>query len=171
MSLFSALGAFGVQCRQDNIFYVFFVCDLPIFTKHVLLIGVTIGIFYILTKRYTPVLSAVGLGFLIVIFNVGNIQDRFADFFLLWEYTQERNVDVQALAKVGSGRYGLWTNSFSEFLKGDYGDLLLGWGYGYHYIFTRRTILHFFWLWVYVDVHNDFCVFCMNFLWCNPLHG
>ena len=164
--VFSALRAFWVNNAKNWTMRIFFIVYFVVAVTYLFLtktratliiFGVTIGIFYILTKRYTPVLSAIGLGFLIIIFNVGNIQDRFADFFLLWEYTQERNVDVQALAKVGSGRYGLWTNSFSEFLKGGYGDLLLGWGYGYHYIFTRANYSPFsLVMGGYVDVHNDF---------------
>ena len=164
--VFSALGAFWVYNAKNWKWLLFFLVYFLVAVTYLFLtktratliiFGVTIGIFYVLTKRYTPIVAAVGLGLLIVLFNIGNVQDRFSDFFLLWEYTQERNVDMEALAKVGSGRYGLWTNSFSEFLKGDYGDLILGWGYGYHYIFTRANYSPFsLVMGGYVDVHNDF---------------
>ena len=157
-------GLLGIQRKKLEmafIFILYFIIAVTYLfltkTRATLIIfGVTIGIFYILTKRYTPIVAAVGLGLLIVLFNIGNVQDRFSDFFLLWEYTQERNVDMEAFGQ--SWFWEIWSlDKIPLVIMSDYGDLLLGWGYGYHYIFTRANYSPFaLVMGGYVDVHNDF---------------
>lgn len=82
------------------------------------------------------------------------LQERFKDFILI--FTLNRETDMDQLAKLGSGRYALWTASFSAWMDKPMISQLIGLGYGAH---TELTNSAFF---AYdaasnkdLDPHND----------------
>ncbi|MFT5585568.1 MAG: O-antigen ligase [Cognaticolwellia sp.] len=88
-------------------------------------------LFLVLEKRW----RLLGVGALVaVIAFVSNeaMLDRFSDVFEIFG-------DGDAMGSkrtIGSGRFGIWTTSFSEFLKQSPTDMLLGLGLGGHYQMT-----------------------------------
>ena len=146
------------KLKKSLCFLYFLIATLFLFltkTRATMLIYImSFSIFLWLTNRKTPVY----FGFfciLTIILTNANIQDRFKDLYLIFVYVQDNNIDLDTMAKLGSGRYGLWSTSFEQFLEGSIAEVILGWGYGYHYVFTRANYGPFVNVQGgFVDVHN-----------------
>jgi hypothetical protein len=81
------------------------------------------------------------------------VQDRFKDLILILNPDDE----TMLRRKIGSGRWGLWTSSFSEFLRYPLGDIILGLGVGGHWVLTRGYFNPYSIAQQgYVDPHSDY---------------
>ena len=164
MSFFFAnIGLYWYLNTKDRIkklFYLsyFVIASLFLFltkTRATMVIYiVSFSIFLWLTNRRKPVYFGL-FCIMAIIFTNTNIQDRFKDLYLIFIYVQDHNIDLKTMAQLGSGRYGLWSTSFERFLDGSIAEVILGWGYGYHYVFTRANYGPFVSVQGgFVDVHN-----------------
>lgn len=93
------------------------------------------------------------IGFLGVVFLLSNaaMQDRFADVLLIFD-TDNISLDKRRL---GSGRWGLWTMSVTEFWSGSPWDLILGAGLGGQREMTHDWVKLFHSKHITLDPHND----------------
>lgn len=83
------------------------------------------------------------------------IQDRFKDLVLV--FTMNGDDMFGESRKLGSGRMGLWTDSFNEYLHRPLGDIILGLGLGKHWILTQAAYTSFTIVQDgQVDTHSDY---------------
>jgi hypothetical protein len=83
-----------------------------------------------------------------------DMQDRFKDII---EFVMPDPDNLTSRRKLGSGRLGLWTSSFKEYLRYPLGDILLGLGFGKHWLLTREYFNPYALAQHgYVDPHSDY---------------
>jgi hypothetical protein len=104
----------------------------------------------LLQKRYRVLVAAAVVGALIVAFNP-DIQDRFSDLLLVFD-NDNIMLDKRAL---GSGRWGIWSMSMTEFLARPSYEIILGPGLGEHRAMTMNWVKMFHKNVVELDPHND----------------
>jgi hypothetical protein len=92
--------------------------------------SVFVVIYLLMERRYNLLLGALGAGVLLLLTNT-SLQDRFYDVVVL--LADDEGVDKRT---VGSGRFGIWTSSFAQYLRSAPLDLVLGRGLGGHYELT-----------------------------------
>ena len=92
--------------------------------------AVFVVIYLLMERRYNLLLGALGAGVLLLLTNT-SLQDRFYDVVVL--LGDDDGADKRT---VGSGRFGIWTSSFAEYLRSAPLDLVLGRGLGGHYELT-----------------------------------
>ena len=82
------------------------------------------------------------------------IQDRFKDLILVFSIDDEMFLESR---KLGSGRVGLWTDSFKAYLSQPLGDIILGLGLGGHWELTQEAYNPFVEVQDgRVDTHSDY---------------
>jgi hypothetical protein len=98
----------------------------------------------------------IGSGMVALLFMLNTeMQRRFKDLVMVFILVQERDIDTNALARLGSGRIGIWTDSFTGYLESSLPEMLLGRGIGYHWVLTRRSYNPFISVrGGFVDTHN-----------------
>jgi hypothetical protein len=83
-----------------------------------------------------------------------DMQDRFKDII---EFLVPDPDKLTSRRKLGSGRLGLWSSSFKEYLRYPLGDILLGLGFGKHWLLTREYFNPYALAQHgYVDPHSDY---------------
>ena len=81
---------------------------------------------------------------------------RFSEFSRLFSVFFNNSPQEIDLSSVGSGRFGLWSNSMEAYLDHSLPEILLGLGFGYHWGLTRGAYSGFALVQGgYVDTHND----------------
>lgn len=118
------------------------------------LIGlVAFGSIYLLVSGKRSWLMA-GLAFGVIFVAMSpTMQDRFQDIFLIFSDDQL----TLNKRKLGSGRWGLWSSSFREYLRYPIGDIFLGLGLGKHWLLTRDFYNPYALAQQgYVDPHSDY---------------
>ena len=58
-------------------------------------------------------------------------------------FTLSSEMDVESLSKIGSGRYGMWTESWKAYSERPFLRRLIGLGFGEHYELIRTSFLEF----------------------------
>lgn len=101
---------------------------------------IAIAIFSWLTNRKW-VLYILGALVVVGIFTSETLQERFKDFILI--FTLSRETDMDQLAKLGSGRYALWTSSFEAWMNKGLLNQVIGLGYGAHTELTNSAFFAF----------------------------
>mgnify|MGYP003705946191 FL=1 len=101
---------------------------------------IAVALFSWMTKRKW-VVYVLGVLVFIGIFTSETLQDRFKDFILI--FTLSRETDIDQLAKLGSGRYALWTSSFEAWMNKGVLNQMLGLGYGAHTELTNSAFFAF----------------------------
>jgi hypothetical protein len=95
------------------------------------------------------------VGVLVALFSP-EIQDRFKDLVLVFSMGGSDDMFGES-RKLGSGRMGLWTDSFNEYLRQPLGDIILGLGLGKHWILTQAAYNPFVIVQDgQVDTHSDY---------------
>ena len=162
MLIIALLGTFQFSIsksrKEQTIWFIYTLAAvtclyLTMIRSSLLPLVVAIALFSWMTKRKW-VVYLMPLFILGALFSSETLQERFKDFILI--FTLNRETDVDQLAKLGSGRYALWTASFSAWLDKPLLDQIMGLGYGAH---TELTNSAFF---AYdaasskdLDPHND----------------
>jgi hypothetical protein len=109
--------------------------------------------FWITNRKYIVVFTFVGI--IIAIILNATLQERFIDLVLLFTLSSE--MDVESLSKIGSGRYGMWTESWEAYSDRPFFRRLIGLGFGEHYELIRTSFLEFDAKSSRnLDTHNDF---------------
>lgn len=93
--------------------------------------AVFVVVFLLLEKRYELVGGAVFVGGLLLLTNT-SLQDRFSDVIAVFGSGDS----LGSKRTLGSGRFGIWTTSFEQFLNQEPADVLLGLGLGGQYEMT-----------------------------------
>ena len=101
---------------------------------------IAIAIFSWLTDRKW-ILYILGALVVVGIFTSETLQERFKDFILI--FTLSRETDMDQLAKLGSGRYALWTSSFEAWMNKGILNQVIGLGYGAHTELTNSAFFAF----------------------------
>jgi len=84
------------------------------------------------------------------------IQDRYKDLILFFTVTGSEDTLIDA-RKLGSGRWGLWSESFREYIRQPLGDIILGLGLGKHWELTQAAYNPFIEVQGgQVDTHSDY---------------
>jgi len=108
--------------------------------------------FYVTGQRRLLAAGAVAL--VIFVMSSSMMQDRFKDLVYFF-MTEEESGFLRR--KLGSGRWGLWTSSFREYLRHPLGDIVLGLGIGKHWLLTRQYFNPYAIAQQgFVDPHNDY---------------
>ena len=116
------------------------------------LIGFVVTFLYISGRRRELVLIT-GLGIFITVISP-EIQERFKDLVLVFTLQNDPFADAR---KLGSGRLGLWGDSFQAYLRQPLGDVLLGLGLGGHWELTQEAYNPFITVQDgQVDTHSDY---------------
>ncbi len=130
------------------------LCMYLTYVRTALLSFVVFWVAYLVVNRRRRLLA---LGaFFVAVFVITNpaMQDRFKDIVLFFT---EKNDGTVIRTKLGSGRWGLWTSSFREYLRYPIGDIVLGLGFGKHWLLTRQYFNPYnIAQQGYVDPHNDY---------------
>ena len=164
MFIFSACGVyflFQSQKRSEKIFFGLY-CSMTLtylyltHTRATLIIfGVFVLIFLSLTQRRSWMLGLVFLFSIAVITNPSLLQ-RFSELSRLFLFFGEQSPQEIDFSSLGSGRFGLWSNSMEAYLDHSVPEVLLGLGFGYHWILTRGAYNGFVLVQGgFVDTHND----------------
>ena len=113
-----------------------------------------VGAFLYFSGRRRELSAALALGVLITVISP-EIQDRFKDLVLVFAISEDDMfLDSR---KLGSGRVGLWTDSFKAYLEQPLGDIILGLGLGKHWILTQEAYNPFVVVQEgQVDTHSDY---------------
>ena len=93
--------------------------------------AVFVVVFLLLEKRYDLVGGALAVGAALLLTNA-SLQDRFSDVVAVFGSGDS----LGSKRTLGSGRFGIWTTSFAQFLKQEPADVLLGLGLGGQYEMT-----------------------------------
>jgi len=99
-----------------------------------------LGLFSWLTDRKW-ILYILGGAVLVGLTVSDTLQERFKDFVLI--FTLSRETEMEQLAKLGSGRYALWTSSFEAWMDKGIFKQMLGLGFGAHTELTNSTFFAF----------------------------
>jgi len=162
MLLFSCMGVFWLSyVRRVGTTFVFglytlgaMVCLYFSFVRNAQLgLVVFLVLFLVITKRHGMALVLVS-GLVVAVTLSDTLQDRFDDLLLFFsDSTYESDRDW-----LGSGRWALWSVSFSEYVKYPLGDIFLGLGLGRHAVLTEPLYsAHYYDPRVgYIDPHNDY---------------
>ena len=106
---------------------------------------------YLTNRRRYLGMAMAGL-ILLVLLNP-TVQDRFKDMLIFFNPDDE----TMLRRKLGSGRWGLWTSSFAEYMRYPLGDIVLGLGVGGHWVLTRGYFNPYnIAQQGYVDPHSDY---------------
>ncbi|MEL6341921.1 MAG: O-antigen ligase family protein [Myxococcota bacterium] len=112
-----------------------------------------VAAFLYVTRRRQELSVAIAVGVLGILLSP-EIQDRFKDLILV--FTIDEDLFLQS-RKLGSGRIGLWTDSFKEYLQQPLGDIVLGLGLGGHWKLTQAAYNPFIVVQGgQVDTHSDY---------------
>jgi hypothetical protein len=110
--------------------------------------------FLYISQRRRELSLVLTLGTLVALLSP-EIQDRFKDLVLVFTMSEEDMFGENR--KLGSGRMGLWTDSFNEYLHQPLGDIILGLGLGKHWILTQAAYNPFVIVQDgQVDTHSDY---------------
>ena len=110
--------------------------------------------FLYISRRRRELGLVLALGALVAVLSP-EIQDRFKDIVLV--FTMDGDDMFGESRKLGSGRMGLWTDSFNEYLHRPLGDIILGLGLGKHWILTQAAYNPFTIVQDgQVDTHSDY---------------
>ncbi len=101
---------------------------------------IAIALFGWMTKRKWIVYS-LGVVVFIGLLTSDTLQDRFKDFVLIFTLSGEE--DIEQLAKLGSGRYALWTSSFEAWMDKGIIHQTIGLGFGAHTELTNSAFFAF----------------------------
>ncbi len=119
-----------------------------------LLAFVAFVIVFLYTSRRSRELGLVLALGTIAIIATPEIQDRFKDLVLVFSMDDDM---FGKSRKLGSGRMGLWTDSFREYLRQPLGNIILGLGLGKHWILTQAAYNPFALVQEgQVDTHSDY---------------
>lgn len=102
------------------------------------------------SRRYRTFAVASALGALAVLFSA-DLQDRFGDLLLMFD-TDNVMLDKR---KLGSGRWGIWSMSMSEYMARPMWDKILGIGLGGQRLMTLDWVKMFHSKHITLDPHND----------------
>jgi len=163
MMILTGLGTyflFSVRQIWRKIFWLLYIvstitCMYLTMIRSCLLVGViAFSIFFWITNRkYIGVAAMIGV-LILLLFNE-TLQERFKDLVLLFTLSSE--MDIESLSKIGSGRYGLWTDSWNAYSERSFFRRLIGLGFGEHYELIRTSFLEFDAKSSRnLDTHNDF---------------
>ena len=112
-------------------------------------------LFLYLTKRRTFLFMGIAGVFLAVLLNPSVLQ-RFSEFSHFFTQIFDNSPHEVDYSSLGSGRFGLWSNSMEAYLDHSLPEILLGLGFGYHWILTRGAYSGFALVQGgFVDTHND----------------
>jgi len=143
-------GLYGLYCLT-TLCYIYLT-----HTRATLIIfAVFILLFLSLTQRRHLMLLAVGFAGLVIISNPSSLQ-RFSELSRLFTFFYDTSPQEVDLSSLGSGRFGLWNNSMQAYLDHSLPEIILGLGFGYHWILTRGAYNGFVLVeGGFVDTHND----------------
>lgn len=163
MMLMAALGTFWyyqVHDRRRQILvlaYILGTLTCMYFTyirTGLLAFAAFIGVFLYFSQRWRELYLAIGVAILGTVLSP-EIQDRFKDLVLV--FMIDENDVFSDSRKLGSGRIGLWGDSFRAYLRRPLGDILLGLGLGKHWILTQEAYNPFITVQDgQVDTHSDY---------------
>ena len=164
MFIFSCSGVyffFRSQTNAQRIFYgVYCLLTLSFLyltqTRATLIIfGVFTLIYLYLTNRKSW-LTAGMFATIILVFVNPSIFQRFSEFTSIFLFFSENSAQEIDLSSMGSGRFGLWSNSMEAYLDHSVPEVILGLGFGYHWVLTRGAYSGFALVQGgFVDTHND----------------
>ncbi|MAA78755.1 MAG: hypothetical protein CL916_05805 [Deltaproteobacteria bacterium] len=117
--------------------------------------GVFTLTFLYLTERKSWLFAGLIISIPIVALNPSLLQ-RFSEFTSIFSSLTENSAQEIDLSSMGSGRFGLWSNSMEAYLEHSLPEVILGLGFGYHWILTRGAYSGFALVQGgFVDTHND----------------
>ena len=102
--------------------------------------AIFLSLFFWMTNRRSVSAISIAAVFLALFFNE-TLQDRFRDLILVFTLSSE--TDFESLAKIGSGRYGMWTESWTAYQQKPFLKRLIGLGFGEHYELIRTSFFAF----------------------------
>ena len=112
-------------------------------------------LFLFLTKRRAFLFVSLGGIVLAALLNPSALQ-RFSEFSYFFTQIFDNSPHEVDYSRLGSGRFGLWSNSMEAYLDHSLPEILLGLGFGYHWILTRGAYSGFALVQGgFVDTHND----------------
>ena len=137
---------FYVRRLRFKVFWSFYVlatttCMYLTMIRSCLLVGaIYLSLFFWITRR--KYISGITV-FCILIALIINptLQERFKDLILVFTLSSE--TDIESLSKIGSGRYGMWTQSWNAYLERPFFRRLIGLGFGEHYELIRTSFFAF----------------------------
>lgn len=163
MMLMAALGTFWLfqaRDRRSQVLIVGFTAGsalcmyLSYIRTGVLAFAAFVAAFLYISGRRREFYLAVGLAALGTALSP-EIQDRFKDLVLV--FFMDSDDMFNESRKLGSGRIGLWGDSFKAYLQRPLGDILLGLGLGKHWILTQEAYNPFVTVQDgQVDTHSDY---------------
>ena len=135
ITLSATLFIYLTQTRATIIVFALFLC-----------------VYLYLSKRRALLSGFLAIGIVGVFLNPTIFErfEEFAQLFMIFDQSPQE----QDLSSVGSGRYGLWSSSMESYLNHSLPDILLGLGFGSHWVLTRDAYNPFL-LITFVDTHND----------------
>jgi len=95
--------------------------------------------FWISNRKYISALAFIII-LVAMIFNT-TLQERFKDLVLV--FTLSAETDIESLSRIGSGRYGMWTESWIAYQERPILQRLVGLGFGEHYELIRNSFFAF----------------------------
>lgn len=117
--------------------------------------GVFTLIYLYLTNRKSWLAAGFVIAIPVVALNPGLLQ-RFSEFANIFSSLSENSAQEIDLSSMGSGRFGLWSNSMEAYLDHTLPEVVLGLGFGYHWVLTRGAYSGFALVQGgFVDTHND----------------
>ena len=162
MFLFSCCGVFFVlffKKTYHKTLMLLFCCFslLCIYFTHtratLIVYGVFLITFLFISKRKILMVFVMVLGTAFVIFNP-NLFERFSEFSRIFLVFFDNSPQEQDLSSLGSGRYSLWSDSLNTYTQKSIPDIVLGLGFGSHWILTQDAYNPFIKM-DFVDTHND----------------
>lgn len=164
MFIFSCCGVyffFQSKTRSHRLFYGGYCLTTLSFlyltqTRATLIVfGVFTLTYLYLTNRKSWLAFGAVVAIPIVALNPGILQ-RFSEFTNIFSSITENSAQEVDLSSMGSGRFGLWSNSMEAYLEHSLPEVILGLGFGYHWILTRGAYSGFALVQGgFVDTHND----------------
>ena len=164
MFIFSCCGVyffFQSKTQTQRIFYGGYCLTTLSFlyltqTRATLIVfGVFTLVYLYLTNRKSWLAGGFAIAVPIAALNPGVFQ-RFSEFANIFASITENSAQEIDLSSMGSGRFGLWSNSMEAYLDHSLPEVVLGLGFGYHWVLTRGAYSGFALVQGgFVDTHND----------------
>ena len=164
MFIFSCCGVyffFQSRSRWERIFYGGYCLSTLSFlyltqTRATLIVfGVFTLTYLYLTNRKSWLTAGFVIAIPVIALNPGLLQ-RFSEFSNIFSSLAENSAREIDLSSMGSGRFGLWSNSMEAYLDHSLPEVVLGLGFGYHWVLTRGAYSGFALVQGgFVDTHND----------------
>lgn len=164
MFIFSCSGVYFFFRSKTNAQRIFFglYCILTLSFLYLTQTRATLIIFGVFTLIYLYLtnrkswLTAGMFAVIILVFVNPSIFQRFSEFTRIFSFFSENSPQEIDLSSMGSGRFGLWSNSMEAYLDHSVPEVLLGLGFGYHWVLTRGAYSGFALVQGgFVDTHND----------------